>query len=365
MMFISLAAFLFLVIVGHYFAWRLVRALGQWWESKRKLILVVFIGVTLIFLGSFMWLQRSESVWLASLYVAAALLFGLLSQLMLLGLIFWLAQLSAHLPLATWSKLVSSRRSLLARSLTGLALLLFLLGTYNAFFPRVKTIVLSGWPESVRGRSFVQLSDLHLGAVYRPVWLERIAAQVNSLAPDFIIISGDLFDGSDETLSEFIPALQSFQAPTILVPGNHDYYVPGDAVAEATASGDIITLSDAAAEFSGIEVVGLNYVGRDHSYLRREITDLQTTANARIAVNHVPVDQAEVKSLEARLMLSGHAHRGQIFPFSIVTSWLYGSFAYGLEDYEGMLTYTSAGTGTWGPPLRTLWPGEIIRFVIE
>jgi len=141
--------------------------------------------------------------------------------------------------------------------------------------------------------------------------------------------------------------------------------VPGDAVAEATASGDIITLSDSAAEFSGIEVVGLNYVGRDHSYLRREITDLQTTANARIAVNHVPVDQAEVKSLEARLMLSGHAHRGQIFPFSIVTSWLYGSFAYGLEDYEGMLTYTSAGTGTWGPPLRTLWPGEIIRFVIE
>jgi predicted MPP superfamily phosphohydrolase len=59
------------------------------------------------------------------------------------------------------------------------------------------------------------------------------------------------------------------------------------------------------------------------------------------------------------LQLSGHAHRGQLFPFNLVTG-----LAYPLQDglYRldgGCWLYTSRGTGTWGPPMRLFAPPEV------
>ena len=365
MMIISLLVFLLLVILGHYFAWYLCLAAFPRAYRHRFWLLTAFIVITFIFLGDFIWLHQSDGPFFQYLYVFSAVLFGLLSQLMLFGLLFSIREVL--LKYWTWLRLhcILPQPSSAARLLLIFAGVFFILGTYNAFFPRVKTIILSGWPEELKGKSFVHLSDLHLGAVYRPLWLQMIANKVSSLNPDFVIISGDLFDGSDEHISEFIPTLRNLPSPTIFVPGNHDYYVPEDAATETALAGNLIFLSDAAVRIDGLEVVGFNYVGRDDSGLNREIKDLSDEQLTRIVVNHVPVDQAEAKALDASLMLSGHTHRGQIFPFSAFVRLLYGRFSYGLENYEGITTYTSAGTGTWGPPLRTLFPGEIIRFVIE
>lgn len=361
MIFISLFAFLGLVILGHYFAWRLCLAACPRLHSHRFYLLAVFIAFTVFFLGAFMVLHSSDSAILAALYVLTAVFFGLLSQLMLFGLFAWVLRLVLRR-----CQYLQSRPLLLPRVFVIIALVFFALGSYNAFYPRVKTVYLQGWPEELKGKRFVQLSDLHLGAVFRPFWLERVVRQTNTLNPDFVIISGDLFDGSDEILEEFVPGFKAFLAPTIFVPGNHDYYLPDGTANETAGSGGLIILSDAAQEVSGLEIIGFNYLAREDSGLRREVQGLRPEADlVRIVVNHVPVDQAEAKNLGAKLLLSGHTHRGQIFPFSAFVRLLYGPFSYGLEDYEGMTTNTSAGTGTWGPPLRTLFPGEIIEFVIE
>jgi len=361
MIIISLFAFLSLVSLGHYFAWRLCLEACPRLHNRRFYLLAVFIGFTVFFLGAFMVLHRSDSAVLAALYVLSAVFFGLLSQLMLFGVLAWVLRLFLGR-----CKYLKNKPLLLPRVFVIIALVFFTLGTYNAFYPRVKTVYLQGWPEELKGKRFVQLSDLHLGAVYRPFWLERVVRQTNALNPDFVIISGDLFDGSDEILTEFVPVFKKFYVPTIFVPGNHDYYVPLGVAHETADNGGLIVLSDAAQEVSGLEVIGFNYLAREDSNLRREIQGLRPEADlVRIVVNHVPVDQAEAKDLGAKLLLSGHTHRGQIFPFSAFVRLLYGRFSYGLEDYEGMTTNTSAGTGTWGPPLRTLFPGEIIEFVIE
>jgi hypothetical protein len=59
------------------------------------------------------------------------------------------------------------------------------------------------------------------------------------------------------------------------------------------------------------------------------------------------------------LQLSGHTHRGQIYPFNYIVSipypYLNGFFS--LE--QGSYLYTSRGTGTWGPPIRILSPPEV------
>jgi len=366
MMVISFLTFLSLVILGHYFAWRLCLSACPRLQPRRFWLLGTFIIFSVFFLITFLLLHQSDNIFLSGLYVVSAVFFGALSQLMLVGALYWLLIIFSHwLPGLVKVRLKKNNQKI-TRFFCLFALCLFLIGTYNAFCPRVKTITLSGWPKELKGKSFVQLSDLHLGAIYRPVWLKRIVRQTNVLNPDFILISGDLFDGSEEKVSEFVPALRDFKKPVIFVPGNHDYYVPDGEVASTTAAGGFITLSDRAGIFDGLQIIGFNYIGRSDSGLHREITDLQASTDLpRIVINHVPVDQAEAKALDAKLMLSGHTHRGQIFPFSLFLNFLYGRFSYGLENYEGMATYTSAGVGTWGPPLRTLFPGEIIKFVIE
>ncbi|MEZ4484078.1 MAG: hypothetical protein R2864_05610 [Syntrophotaleaceae bacterium] len=64
------------------------------------------------------------------------------------------------------------------------------------------------------------------------------------------------------------------------------------------------------------------------------------------------------------LQLSGHAHRGQIFPFNLLTALEY-PLQDGLHDLPaGGWLYTSRGTGSWGPPMRIFSPPEITLFEI-
>ena len=65
------------------------------------------------------------------------------------------------------------------------------------------------------------------------------------------------------------------------------------------------------------------------------------------------------KALGIDLQLSGHTHAGQFFPFTLATRLIYGGRDRGLHTDGVFNLYTSRGTGTWGPPLRTGGPGEI------
>jgi uncharacterized protein len=59
------------------------------------------------------------------------------------------------------------------------------------------------------------------------------------------------------------------------------------------------------------------------------------------------------------LQLSGHAHKGQIFPWTLIVRLVFPQIA-GLYDVSsGSWLYVSRGSGTWGPPIRFLAPPEV------
>jgi hypothetical protein len=62
------------------------------------------------------------------------------------------------------------------------------------------------------------------------------------------------------------------------------------------------------------------------------------------------------------LQLSGHTHKGQIFPFSLVTGLIFSMQAGYFNLPNNSALYVSRGTGTWGPPIRFLAPPEITLF---
>jgi predicted MPP superfamily phosphohydrolase len=52
------------------------------------------------------------------------------------------------------------------------------------------------------------------------------------------------------------------------------------------------------------------------------------------------------------LQLSGHTHAGQFFPWTLAIHLVHAPHVSGLSRSGRMWVYVSAGTGTWGPPVR-------------
>ncbi len=75
-------------------------------------------------------------------------------------------------------------------------------------------------------------------------------------------------------------------------------------------------------------------------------------------LKHRPVLENEAMGL-FDLQLSGHAHKGQIFPFSILTALSFPADSGLLKLNQGARLYVSRGSGTWGPPIRFLSPPEV------
>ncbi len=71
-------------------------------------------------------------------------------------------------------------------------------------------------------RRIVHLSDVHFGTA-DPAIVELVVTKVNEIAPDVVVVSGDLTQRAKS--KEFIEArafLDRLPAPQIIVPGNHD-----------------------------------------------------------------------------------------------------------------------------------------------
>ncbi len=111
-----------------------------------------------------------------------------------------------------------------------------------------------------------------------------------------------------------------------------------------------------------VQIVGVDYKTTEkRSDFEKVLSSLPIDANLpSILLKHVPsnLDVAEKRGIS--LGLFGHTHRAQVFPFSIITHFVYKGFDYGLKKLGKMQVYTSSGVGTWGPPIRVGSNSEIV-----
>jgi predicted MPP superfamily phosphohydrolase len=217
----------------------------------------------------------------------------------------------------------------------------------------------------LEGLRIVQLSDVHLGPFLRSRWLERRLTQVGALRPDLIVVTGDLVD-QDAALSEsLVPWLQQLRARYGVwgVTGNHEFYAGLDRSLEVFRAANIEVLRDRAAEAAP----GLVIAGVDDLTARRQfgVSDHpvdRTLANrpdgTTIFLCHSPWEVERAAQLGADLMLSGHTHDGQIWPFTYLVRLMYPYVA-GRYAVNGMTLIVSRGTGFWGPPMRLFKRAEL------
>jgi predicted MPP superfamily phosphohydrolase len=267
-----------------------------------------------------------------------------------------------------------------------LSLAFSFLGAVNAVFPAAREISVqwsggNGESENRGSGSSVKIalvSDIHLGKINSLSRLKRIAELIKSRHPDIVLIAGDTVDDTawmrlPEQRDEIVSVLSSL-SPRLgvwAVPGNHEYYSGIEESADFLKSCGINVMRDEWAapggEFLlvGRDDLTVARTGRERESLSSIITSARTAIGSAssylpvIVLDHQPFRLEEAQQAGAALQLSGHTHKGQIFPANLLMSLLYEKY-YGL--YKKGLTsyYITSGAGTWGPPVRTTGRPEVV-----
>lgn len=87
-------------------------------------------------------------------------------------------------------------------------------------------IPLARLPAAGDGYTIVHLTDVHIGRILGARFAAEVVAKVNALAPDLIVITGDLVDGRLDELRPHVEPLRALRARhgVFAVTGNHEYY---------------------------------------------------------------------------------------------------------------------------------------------
>ena len=232
-------------------------------------------------------------------------------------------------------------------------------------------VSLSGLSQELDGTVIVAMSDLHLGSLLGDKWMSKRVAQVQAEHPDLIFLLGDNFEGHGEPLDKLLPVMRALSAPFGVwgVTGNHESYGHGDTNIRLFKHARFHLLRDRWAEVRpGLVVAGVDDLTSRH---RRGLTGDHIAkalegrpSGATILLSHTPWQTEEAAKAGVELMLCGHTHGGQVWPFGYVVRIFYPLLA-GSYDVSGMTAIVCRGTGTWGPRMRLWRRGEILRVTLR
>ncbi|MGV8087359.1 MAG: metallophosphoesterase, partial [Candidatus Woesearchaeota archaeon] len=138
----------------------------------------------------------------------------------------------------------------------------------------------------------VQISDVHLGVITGDAYFKKIISKTNSLNPDVVFITGDLFDGNYSYDANTLKLLNAIHAKIYFITGNHEEYTGLDKVKELLKETKVIWLRNELVRYKGMNIIGLDDT-RDKSNVGIMLSniskkhDLKSSFN--ILLNHRPI----------------------------------------------------------------------------
>jgi uncharacterized protein len=355
-----------ILLAGHLLVYETLR---YFWPPPHPAAAIVF-QITFAFLSmSFVTASilaaRYYNVFVRVTYTVASIWLGIFNFLVLAAALCWILHAAFTISRVDFS------RSALLFALFGCAFLVGLYGIANASWIRVKrvSVRLAGLPKSWRGRVAALVSDTHLGHVRGYRFISRVVAMLRQLRPDIVFIAGDLYDGTKVEPKHLAAPWMHVSPPLgkFFVTGNHEeFFHPNQYVAALQECG-VRALLNEKVVVDGLQLIGVTYSTlakpeRLRAVLRIAAIEPHT---ASILLAHAPRSLSLAEQMGVSLQLSGHTHRGQIFPFTWITSRIFGEFTYGLRRHGALTVYTSSGAGTWGPPMRVGSAPEIVLIRFE
>jgi hypothetical protein len=265
-----------------------------------------------------------------------------------------------------------------ALALATLSAGVLLLGLWNARRGPVRKRIevrIAGWPAALDGYRIVQLSDVHISALIRREYAQRLVDHCAALAPDLIAVTGDLVDGSVRSLYDEVAPFAALRARdgVYFVTGNHDHYSDEEPwVARVRELGMSVLRNQrvsierdgARFELAGVEDFSTHRHESTHGLDLEAATAGWDRATPLVLLAHDPRSFERARALGVHLQLSGHTHGGQMWPFNFFVRFQ-TRYVAGLYRSGASQLYVSRGTGFWGPPVRFPKPAELTEIVLR
>lgn len=364
------------LVLGSYLIWRYL------WRFDIRLAGRLSLAAVLMALIEHHWLvRRIFGTPIASPEIPRAALIGVSvahGALVVTALLLLLADLAG---LAAWLRSRTAGRAILRNRTAphvflaiGLAMAAF--GVAQAIkVPAVKPLEvhLPGLPAELDGYRMAHLTDLHLSRLLQEPWAKAVVAQTNALAPDLIVISGDLIDGTTAARRADVAPLASLAAKdgVFAVAGNHEYYADYEPWMRRFAELGIAMLENRHVVIRrGIVLAGVpDTVSARHGQPTPDIAKALAGRPSGLPVvllDHRPANILRNAPSGVDLQLSGHTHGGHARGLDWIVARFNEGFVSGRYTVGNSTLYVSNGAGLWpGFPIRLGRPSDITLITLR
>ena len=207
------------------------------------------------------------------------------------------------------------------------SLVISVVGAFEAWDIKIEKVTLAHAkiPPALSGIRIVQISDVHLGLIVRHKRLRKILEAVRTANPDILVSTGDLVDGQINKLEGLAEMLQNIKPVygKYAVTGNHEFYAGlQDSLAFTQKAGFTILRNQGISITDHLNIAGVD--DRTGKYFKelpekseKEMLHELDRNKFILLLKHRPEVNNESLGL-FDLQLSGHTHKGQIFPFNIM-----------------------------------------------
>jgi len=204
----------------------------------------------------------------------------------------------------------------------------------------------------------MHITDVHLGHHRGKDYLTQIVKETNERKPDLVLITGDLVDAETALQPGVLDPLSTFNAPVYFIEGNHEKYVGSDKALKLIKQQGVRIMHNEVIETHGLQLVGLDYMNADEKTFDMHPSDNTNTIKSVLAnlsfnkeipsvlMHHSPVGAKYADEAGIDLMLSGHTHAGQIFPFTLLSKLIF-PYNRGFHEHGKTKVFVSEGAGTY------------------
>lgn len=249
-----------------------------------------------------------------------------------------------------------------------ITLLIMVVGYANYRNPRVEEIEIES-DKIDHDLRLAVISDVHLGYGTTRRMFDEYVELINRQNADIVLIVGDLIDNSlrpvrEQHMEEICSKIEAAKGIYMAL-GNHEYISGVDDAVAFINDTPISLLRDSV----DLCCEGVAIIGREDR-LNRHRKPLETLVNEvdstlfKIVLDHQPYDIAISNSLGVDLHLSGHTHRGQVWPLSWLVDAMYEQ-SHGYRKWSNTHAYVSSGLSLWGPPFRIGTRSEIVLIKLK
>ena len=234
-------------------------------------------------------------------------------------------------------------------------------------------------PKRIQPLKIVMFADSHLGTTFDADGFARHITSMQALNPDVVIVVGDFVDDGT-TRKDMVKAAEILGSMrtkygVFFVHGNHDkgYYsahrrgFSGSDLETELEKNGVRVLKDEVVPIAGsFYLIGRQDLSvekerRGHRKTMAELTEGLDKSKYIIVADHQPADYKNQAAAKVDLVLSGHTHGGQLYPFNQVGKWIGANdFVYGYDYRDKTGFIVTSGLSDWAIKFKTGTKSEYV-----